>query len=99
LLVAARDDSITFSPADQVRFEWLAVRLFGQWENAYAQFLEGIFDPKHWTAYDALYRDWLDGYHFRARWESHKHWYFGDFVAYVDDRLLSADWRSATGRH
>ncbi len=98
LLVAARDPSATFSREDEVRFEWLSVRLFGQWENAYAQLLEGIFDPKHWTAYDALYREWMQGHHFRAHWESHRHWYFDEFVTYVDTLLHRAENRSASER-
>ena len=84
LVVAAGDPDASFSPEDAVRLEWLSVRLFGQWENAYAQLREGVFDPKHWVAYDALYRAWTRSHHFRIHWETHRDWYFEEFVRYVD---------------
>ena len=84
LLVAARNPDASFSPEDAVRLEWLSVRLFGQWENAHAQLRDGVFDAKHWVAYDALYREWTQSHHFRAHWEAHRDWYFEEFVRHVD---------------
>ncbi len=91
LIAASEDPAATFSREDEVRMEWLAIRIFGQWENAYAQLLEGIFEPKHWYAYDSVYRHWTATHHFRAHWEAHREWYFDEFIAYVDGVHREAD--------
>lgn len=98
LLVAAKDPDSSFSPEEAVRLEWLSIRLFGQWENAYAQLLEGVFDPKHWVAYDALYRESLRSHHFQAHWDAHRDWYFEEFVSYVDGVHADGRVEAARGR-
>ena len=88
LLGKIESDPESLSAEDRTRFEWLATRVFGQFENAFAQHHDGLLEPKHWDAYAVFYRDAVSSPAFRRFWEGHKPWYFQDFVAYVDSEVF-----------
>jgi len=93
LILASDHPDRSLSPEDTMRFERFATSLLGDYESAYSQWLEGIFESKHWVAHDAYYRDQIRAQGIRTFWKSHKHWFFRDFVTYIDTDVYSENTR------
>ena len=84
-LLSLHDQEIAaLDEAQQVRLEWFATKVFAHWEHVYSDILAGLFDPAYGNAFERYYRDITRKPVFRKFWESHRDWYFEEFVAHVD---------------
>lgn len=87
-LLSMNDEEIAaLDRVDQVRFEWFATKIFALWEHVYADIFRGLFEASSAEAFERYYRDITRKPVFRNFWESHRTWYFDEFVAHVDREL------------
>ena len=90
-LVRKGDRSNTsLSDSEAVRFEWLATKLFGLYESVFADRTSGLIEAEIADAYERYYLSYCCKPGFRSFWESHRSWYFHDFVAYLDQKMSEA---------
>ena len=73
----------------RIRFEWLAVRVFGMFESVYADVDAGLLDPSLAVAYMNYYGELVQKPGFERFWRDHRSWYFDAFADHVDSEVFA----------
>ncbi|MHC4976705.1 MAG: hypothetical protein ACYTF7_08885 [Planctomycetota bacterium] len=81
----------SYTDAEQVRFDWLATRIFGLYESLYADKTSGLIDEHLAGAYERYYNSILSKPGFRGYWKSHQDWFFKEFVTRVNQVFAATD--------
>ncbi len=84
LLSMSDEEIAALDPVQQVRLEWFATKVFALWEHVYADILTGLLDAAYGNAFERYYRDITRKPIFMEFWDSHRDWYYEEFVAHVD---------------
>jgi hypothetical protein len=84
LLLSSEDESAVLDRVDQIRFEFLATKVFGLWEHLHLDANAGLFSKAEAAVWDRYFGDLTNRPGFRSFWESNKAWYFDGFVAHVE---------------
>lgn len=84
LLSMSDDEVAALDRVQEIRLEWFATKVFAHWEHVYADILTGLLETAYGNAFERYYRDITRKPIFREFWESHRDWYFEEFVVHVD---------------
>ncbi|MDT8449153.1 MAG: hypothetical protein RQ847_03170 [Wenzhouxiangellaceae bacterium] len=90
LLWKSDDERQELSPTDQIRFRWLANKMFANWEHWYADYQAGMITNADAESCTCYFRDLANRPGLRKFWESSRQWFYPEFVAFVDRELAAA---------
>lgn len=72
-----------------MRFSSLMDYLFRIYEDMYYQHLEGQLDPRVWSGFEAIMRDFNAYPGIQAWWRSRSHWFSEQFRQFISERQAS----------
>ena len=85
----ANPDGLT--PEEGLRFDFLATRIFGQYENAFIFYHKQLMEPDLWKPWDAGFAEIVQAPAFRKYWNEHRQWHSQAFQEHINQRIPDSD--------
>ena len=85
----ANPDDLT--PEEDVRIDFLAARIFGQYETAFIFYRKQLMEPDLWQPWDNGFAELVRVPALRKYWNEHRQWHSEAFRAHVDQHIFDSD--------